>query len=44
MFVYYSHLPKLPDLLLSSDVDLRITAGEAIALMYELAREEDEVG
>lgn len=37
-----NHLPKLPDLLLSSDVDLRITAGETIALMYELAREEDE--
>ncbi|XP_064632666.1 interferon-related developmental regulator 2-like isoform X2 [Lineus longissimus] len=38
----YSHLPKLPQLLESADVDLRIAAGEAIALMYELAREQDE--
>jgi hypothetical protein len=37
-----SHLGKLPQLLTSTDVDLRITAGETIALMYELAREEDE--
>ncbi|XP_060079215.1 interferon-related developmental regulator 1-like [Ylistrum balloti] len=37
-----SHIGKLPDLLLSKDVELRITAGETIALMYELAREEDD--
>ncbi|KAK2165337.1 hypothetical protein LSH36_52g10022 [Paralvinella palmiformis] len=37
-----SHLTKLPELLNSSDVDLRITTGEAIALIYELAREDDE--
>ncbi|KAJ8047890.1 Interferon-related developmental regulator 1 [Holothuria leucospilota] len=37
-----SHLPKLPQLLESDDVNLRIVAGEAIALFYELAREEDE--
>ncbi|OWF41558.1 interferon-related developmental regulator 1-like [Mizuhopecten yessoensis] len=37
-----SHIGKLPDLLLSNDVELRITAGETIALMYELAREGDE--
>ena len=37
-----SHLAKLPQLVESQDVDLRITAGEAIALLYELAREEDE--
>ena len=37
-----SHLVKLPQLLESQDLDLRITSGEAIALMYELAREEDE--
>ncbi|XP_071817642.1 interferon-related developmental regulator 2-like [Apostichopus japonicus] len=37
-----SHLPKLPQLLESDDVNLRIVAGETIALFYELAREEDE--
>lgn len=39
----FSHLSRLPDLLHSQDVELRIVAGETIALMYELAREEDEV-
>ena len=42
-FSSHSHLPKLPDLLESEDVNLRIVAGEAIAMFYELAREEDEV-
>ncbi|XP_030856165.1 interferon-related developmental regulator 2 [Strongylocentrotus purpuratus] len=37
-----THLPKLPDLLSSDDVNLRIVAGEAIAMLYELAREDDE--
>jgi len=37
-----THLPKLPGLLESSHVDLRIAAGESIALLYELAREKDE--
>jgi len=37
-----NHLGRLQQLLLSSDVDLRITAGEAIALLYELARDSDE--
>ncbi|XP_071503617.1 interferon-related developmental regulator 2-like [Diadema antillarum] len=37
-----THLPKLPDLLSCEDVNLRIVAGEAIAMLYELAREEDE--
>ncbi|XP_072027318.1 interferon-related developmental regulator 2-like [Amphiura filiformis] len=37
-----SHLPRLPDLLESEDVNLRIVAGEAIAMFYELAREDDE--
>lgn len=37
-----SHLPKLCELLQSGDVELRIAAGEAIALIYELVREEDE--
>jgi len=37
-----THLPKLPGILESSHVDLRIAAGESIALLYELAREEDE--
>lgn len=36
------HLCKLPELLDSKDVDLRITAGEAIALLYDLARAVDE--
>ncbi|KAH9487607.1 Interferon- developmental regulator 2 [Bulinus truncatus] len=36
------HLGSLQDLLKNADVDLRITAGEAIALLYELARELDE--
>ncbi|KAL5014849.1 hypothetical protein ScPMuIL_009119 [Solemya velum] len=40
--VVESHLPRLPDLLHNQDVDLRIAAGETIALMYELAREDDE--
>ncbi|BFZ08644.1 hypothetical protein BsWGS_11683 [Bradybaena similaris] len=37
-----NHLGPLQDLLRNSDVDLRMTAGEAIALLYELAREFDE--
>ena len=35
---------KLEGLLLSNDVDLRITAGEAIALILEFAYDYDEVG
>ena len=35
-------LYKLPDLLKSNDLDLRIAGGEAIALLYELAREEED--
>ena len=38
------HLHKLPEILESSDLDMRIAAGEAISLLYELAREQDEVG
>lgn len=38
-----SHINKLPDLLRNSDVELRIAAGEAIALLYEKAREIIEV-
>jgi len=38
-----SHLRKLSDLLLNADVDIRISAGEAIALLYEMARVDDEV-
>ncbi|KAK3768940.1 hypothetical protein RRG08_060376 [Elysia crispata] len=37
-----NHLGPLQDLLRSSDVDLRMTAGEAVALLYEMARESDE--
>ncbi|CAH1782610.1 unnamed protein product [Owenia fusiformis] len=36
------HLPKLPELLASNNVELRIEAGEAIALLFELARDENE--
>ncbi|KAK2194235.1 hypothetical protein NP493_1g04015 [Ridgeia piscesae] len=37
-----SHLSKVSELLLSKDIELRIVAGETLALIYELAREEDE--
>ena len=33
----------MPDLLKNQDLELRISGGEAIALMYELGRDEDEV-
>jgi len=36
-------LTKLSDLLLNADVDVRICAGETIALLYELARADEEV-
>uniref|UniRef100_T1J854 Interferon-related developmental regulator N-terminal domain-containing protein n=1 Tax=Strigamia maritima TaxID=126957 RepID=T1J854_STRMM len=36
------HVMRLSELLESSDVELRIVAGETIALLYEIAREEDE--
>ncbi|CAL8242240.1 unnamed protein product [Merluccius merluccius] len=35
------HLPKLPSLLDSEDVNMRIAAGETIALLFELARDMD---
>ncbi|KAM9772115.1 interferon-related developmental regulator 1 [Syngnathus typhle] len=35
------HLPKLPRLLESDDVNMRIAAGETIALLFELARDLD---
>lgn len=38
------HLPKLPRLLESEDVNMRIAAGETIALLFELARDLDCVG
>lgn len=38
-FYDYRHLEHLPDLLHSADVELRIEAGETIALLYELARQ-----
>ncbi|XP_067127167.1 interferon-related developmental regulator 1 [Centruroides vittatus] len=34
-----SHLKRLPELLESSDLELRIAAGECIAIFYELIRE-----
>eukprot|EP00079_Xenopus_tropicalis_P033788 XP_017947559.1 PREDICTED: interferon-related developmental regulator 1 isoform X1 [Xenopus tropicalis] len=35
------HLPKLPRLLSCGDVNMRIAAGETLALLFELAREAD---
>ncbi|XP_053572695.1 interferon-related developmental regulator 1 [Bombina bombina] len=35
------HLPKLPQLLSCEDVNMRIAAGETLALLFELAREAD---
>ncbi|XP_074860952.1 interferon-related developmental regulator 2 isoform X4 [Carettochelys insculpta] len=37
-----NHLPKLPLLLSSEDVNLRIVAGETVALLFELAHELEE--
>ena len=42
--LYYNGKAWLEGLLLSNDVDLRITAGEAIALILEFAYDYDEVG
>lgn len=39
----FSHLCKLASVLSSANMELRRTAGEAIALLYEKAREIDEV-
>jgi len=36
------YLSRMGDLMESPDVELRCSAGESIALLYELAREEDE--
>ena len=41
LIIVHSHLLKIFQLLESTDVELRITAGETIALMYELARDID---
>lgn len=38
----HTHLPRLQELLESPDLDLRIAAGEVIAVMYEGARDYDE--
>lgn len=40
---YFRHLAKLPRLLESEDVNMRIAAGETIALLFELARDIDAV-
>ena len=37
-------MSKVSELLQSKDIELRIVAGETLALLYELAREKDEVG
>ncbi|XP_067110420.1 interferon-related developmental regulator 1 [Osmerus mordax] len=39
--IIHKHLPKLPRLLESEDVNMRIAAGETIALLFELARDMD---
>uniref|UniRef100_A0A8C6U3P8 Interferon-related developmental regulator 1 n=1 Tax=Neogobius melanostomus TaxID=47308 RepID=A0A8C6U3P8_9GOBI len=39
--VLRKHMPKLPGLLESEDVNMRIAAGETIALLFELARDMD---
>lgn len=39
--LFCRHLPKLPRLLESEDVNMRIAAGETIALLFELARDMD---
>lgn len=43
LFLLCRHLPKLPRLLESEDVNMRIAAGETIALLFELARDMDSV-
>lgn len=42
MEIVKTHLKKLPQLLESANVEMRIAAGETIALLYELAREQNE--
>lgn len=42
-YVLCRHLPKLQRLLESDDVNMRIAAGETIALLFELARDIDSV-
>ncbi|KAI1883470.1 hypothetical protein AGOR_G00231770 [Albula goreensis] len=39
--VLRKHLPRMPSLLESEDVNMRIAAGETIALLFELARDLD---
>lgn len=43
LFLLCRHLHKLPRLLESEDVNMRIAAGETIALLFELARDMDSV-
>uniref|UniRef100_A0A8C5N291 Interferon related developmental regulator 2 n=1 Tax=Leptobrachium leishanense TaxID=445787 RepID=A0A8C5N291_9ANUR len=40
--VLESHLPRLPGMLSSENVNLRIAAGESLALLYELGRDLEE--
>ncbi|TSK13230.1 Interferon-related developmental regulator 1 [Bagarius yarrelli] len=40
--IKHKHLAKLPRLLESEDVNMRIAAGETIALLFELARDDDD--
>jgi hypothetical protein len=38
----FRHLARLPGLLDSADLEVRIASGECIALFYEILREQDE--
>ncbi|XP_063282651.1 interferon-related developmental regulator 2 isoform X2 [Pelobates fuscus] len=40
--VLESHLPRLPGMLSSENVNLRIAAGESLALLYEMGRDLEE--
>lgn len=41
--IFLRHLHKLPSMLSCDDVNMRIAAGETLALLFELARETDAV-
>lgn len=43
MLLFFRHLAKLPRLLENDDVNMRIAAGETIALLFELIRDVDPV-
>jgi len=41
-FLFYAQMPKLVELLKDEDVDVRVTAGEVIALLFQIQQSEDE--